>query len=71
MNIAMMGASSIECNYRLRNLIGEVKLGTDGDGNGTVEVDLAAKIAQSCVVGGLLSGRYHELGCEEYYLWRL
>ena len=56
MNIAMMGASSVEYNCRLRDLIGEVKLGTDGGGNGTVEVDLAAKIAQFCLIGGLLSG---------------
>ena len=54
MNIAMMGGSSAAYNYRLRNLIGELKLGTDGGGNGTVEIDLAAKIAQFCLFGGLL-----------------
>ena len=58
-NIAMMGTSSVEYNYRLW---GEVKLGTDGSGNDTVEGDLAANIAQFCLIGGLLSGSIMSLG---------
>ena len=70
MNIAMMGASLVECNYRLRNLIREVKLGMDGCGNGIVEVDLATEIVLFCFIGGLLLGSIMRVGGKSI-IWRL
>ena len=61
MNIGMMGASSVEHNYWLRSLI-EGQVITGGSGNGTLEVDLAAKVAQFCLIGGLLLGSIMSFG---------
>ena len=66
MNVAMMGASSVEYNYRLRNLITLYRKSSwariYGGRNGTVEVDLAAKIAQFCLIGGHLLGSIMSFG---------
>jgi equilibrative nucleoside transporter 1/2/3 len=63
-NIVMMSATSVEHNRQLRVLIEEAKLVKGGAGDGTLEVDAAATVAQFCLVGGLFLGSFMSFGVQ-------